>query len=314
MKTKKVAHLKKDPIHKPNVKIRANPPFLPEIGGDKSPLISMCGHRGSGKSMTTTNLLQLYNDYPQPDGLGLWDRCFVISPTYEENLHYWKFLPIDEEGGDVFIDPTISAVNNIVARIDEDMEEYKEWKENVETAKKAMKKFLDKGVYKLSEEELILLYSINFKPEELEWKYSPRKTPPCFLLIIDDCSHSKIYSNSGTNKFSNLTLRNRHKNCTIAMLNQSYKTGVPKFLRQGNLSILCLWKVFDKKLIDDIYNEVSNDLTIDEWKKMFKYATDSEDGHSHLTIMFDLPKNEGKYRKNLDEIIIVDQLNNFQID
>ena len=75
-----------------------------------------------------------------------------------------------------------------------------------------------------------------------------------------------------------------------------------------------LWRIYDQKLIDDIYQEVSNDLTIDEWKKLFEYATDGEDGHSHLTIFFDMPKNEGKYRKNLNEIISIDDVKNIPTD
>ena len=273
--------------------------------------MSACGSRGSGKSMTMTNLLRLYQDYPQKDGKKTWDRVFVISPTFEENMHYWDFLKIDED--DAYLNPAISSVNNVVAKIEEDIELYKEYLEKKEQAIIILKKLMKVGMEALSERELLLLYSINFDIKNVKWKYD-REVPPCFCLIIDDCSHSKIFSNSGTNKFSNLALRNRHKNTTIAMMVQSYKTGVPKFLRQGNLSCLMLWRIYDQKLIDDIYQEVSNDLTIDEWKKLFEYATDGEDGHSHLTIFFDMPKNEGKYRKNLNEIISIDDVKNIPTD
>ena len=45
-----------------------------------------------------------------------------------------------------------------------------------------------------------------------------------------------------------------------------------------------------------------------DYNKTEEYATDDEHGHSHLTIFFDLPKNEGKYRKNLNEIISIDDV------
>jgi hypothetical protein len=309
MKTKVLKHLTLNPIHKPQAHMRESPPGLPTL--DKAPLLSACGSRGSGKSMTMTNLLRLYQDYPQKDGKKTWDRVFVISPTFEENMHYWDFLKIDED--DAYLNPAISSVNNVVAKIEEDIELYKEYLEKKEQAIIILKKLMKVGMEALSERELLLLYSINFDIKNVKWKYD-REVPPCFCLIIDDCSHSKIFSNSGTNKFSNLALRNRHKNTTIAMMVQSYKTGVPKFLRQGNLSCLMLWRIYDQKLIDDIYQEVSNDLTIDEWKKLFEYATDGEDGHSHLTIFFDMPKNEGKYRKNLNEIISIDDVKNIPTD
>jgi len=309
MKTKVLKNLDTKPIHKPGAHLRESPYGLPSL--DKSPLVSFVGHRGSGKSMTCTNLLKLYQEYPQLDGGKTWDRCFIISPTAEENMHYWKFLEVDEE--DIFLDPTISAINEVIKRIDDDLEDYKEYLEKKKIAKKVIEKFKKYGDDVLTDAEVLLLYEINFDLKNIKCKYG-RDTPPMFCLIIDDASHTKIYSNTSANKFSNLTLRNRHKNCTICMLVQSYKTGVPKFLRQGNLSMLCLWRIFDEKLIDDIYQEVSNDLTKEEWKKLFTYATDSEDGHSFLCIMFDMPKNEGKYRKNLNEIISIDALPERPID
>ena len=301
MRTKILKNLETTPIHKPNSHIRESPNGLPDL--DKSPLLSFVGHRGSGKSMSCTNLLKLYQEYPQLDGGKTWDRVFIISPTAEQNMHYWKFLDVDED--DIFIDPTISAVNEVVKRIDDDNLDYKEYLAKKKIAQKVLDKFKKFGDEVLTDAEVLLLYEINFDMKNVKCKYG-RNTPPMFCLIIDDASHTKIYSNSGANKFSNLTLRNRHKNCTIAMLVQSYKSGVPKFLRQGNLSVLCLWRIYDQKLIDDIYQEVSNDLTKQEWEALFKYATGDEDGHSFLCIMFDMKKNEGKYRKNLNEIINID--------
>ena len=301
MKTTKIKHLELDPIHKPNAHIRESPPGLPSL--DKSPLISACGSRGSGKSMSITNLLRLYQDYPQKDGKKTWDRVFVISPTYEENKHYWKFLNIDDD--DVHGNPTINSVMDVVNKIDTDIEEYKEYLAKKKLAIKVIQKLMEHGIERLTDKELLFLYEINFNINNITWKYD-REVPPMFCLIIDDCSHSKIFSNSGNNKFSNLALRNRHKNCTIAMMVQSYKGGVPKFLRSGNLSCLMLWRIYDQKLIEEIYNEVSNDLTKEEWQRLFTFATVGDGGHNHLTILFELPINEGKYRKNLSEIIRVD--------
>lgn len=310
MNTKKLNNLSLKPIHKPAAHIRESPEGLPSL--DKAPLISMCGSRGSGKSMTCTNLLRLYQEHPQKEnGIKTFQRCFIISPTYEENIHYWNFLPIDEKN-DVYINPTITAVNKVVKSIDDDLEEYKDYLEKKELVISGLKVLADKGVQYLTDPQLLACLDCDFNLSNLKWKYSPLETPPMFALIIDDSSHTKIYSNSSANKFSNLTLRNRHKNCAIFMLVQSYKTGVPKFLRQGNLSIMCVWRCYDTKLIRDMYDEISNDLTFDEWEKLFKYCTGDEDGHSFLTIMFDLPKNNGKYRKNLNYIINPDDLKHIE--
>ena len=54
MKTKVLKHLTLNPIHKPQAHIRESPDGLPTL--DKAPLLSACGSRGSGKSMTLSNI------------------------------------------------------------------------------------------------------------------------------------------------------------------------------------------------------------------------------------------------------------------
>ena len=84
MKTKVLKHLTLNPIHKPQAHIRESPSGLPTL--DKAPLLSACGSRGSGKSMTMTNLLRLYQDFPQKDGKKIFNGKVVNLEQYREAM------------------------------------------------------------------------------------------------------------------------------------------------------------------------------------------------------------------------------------
>ena len=86
----------------------------------------------------------------------------------------------------------------------------------------------------------------------------------------------------------------------IMNLTQSWKTGMPRALRQ-NSSMIGIGRIKDEHLIKDIYDEVSDDLTFNEFRPMFEKGTDEP--HSFFMMLQDFPRTEGKYRKNLDQIL-----------
>ena len=75
----------------------------------------------------------------------------------------------------------------------------------------------------LTNDELTLLENNLYKKPI----YLPRPSP---LLIVDDMSHTGIYTPSRSNPFMNLCLRHRHINegmgITIFMACQTFKTGL----------------------------------------------------------------------------------------
>ena len=80
---------------------------------------------------------------------------------------------------------------------------------------------MEKGL-KLTLEQLTMLENADYhKPPEV-----PRPSP---LLIVDDMSHSEIYSTSRQNPFINLCLRHRHinhgKGITFFLLHKHFVQG-----------------------------------------------------------------------------------------
>ena len=291
-------NLKTQVVHKKNSHIRNSPEGMPKL--DKMPLISLVNSRGGGKTTLASHIARTYNDYPQQvePGKPVFDRVFVVSPTYEMNRHCWDFLPIEPD--DVYLEPTQDAINDVMTNIEDDFEDYKKFKDDRKRFDKVMEQIKsERNITTLDFDDLMFMMELSFKRENITNKYD-REMPPCFMLIIDDCSHSRLYTGGTNNKFINLCLRNRHYNCMIMNMTQSWKSGMPKALRQ-NSSIIGIGRLKDEHLIKDIYDEVSDDLRFDEFRPMFEKATDEP--YSFFMLLQDFPRNEGKYRKNLDQIL-----------
>jgi hypothetical protein len=242
------------------------------------------GMRGSGKTHAMVNLTKKYIEEKS------FNRVFIITPTYKSNpiFHILKARPED-----VYTDPQQSqhALLDILRKTELDGKEY----DKFETYLNAYKKYRDKK--ELTLEERTLLHNQNFKKPE----HIPVPRP---VLLIDDMSHSDIYSTSRTNPFINLCLRHRHvsegKGLTIMMAAQTYLTGLPKALRQ-NVTQLFIWPTKDETQLMAIYHEVANLVDKDDFIRLYKRATKSP--HSFLTIDNNTPHPSLQFRKNFNKIL-----------
>eukprot|EP00953_Heterococcus_sp_UTEX-ZZ885_P034146 17712-Heterococcus_DN1.PRE.1 len=111
----------------------------------------------------------------------------------------------------------------------------------------------------------------------------PVRPSPC--LIIDDCSHSPLFSSSGKNPLTNLVLRSRHcgdgLGLSIVLIAQTYTSGVPRALRQ-NLTHLALFRTQSEKEIKSMYEECGGLISFVHFKEMFNHYTANK--HSYLWI------------------------------
>jgi len=249
-------------------------------------LMGFIGMRGSGKTHAMVNLTLYYLKK------GCFTRIFIISPTYTSNTIFHTLKAKDE---DIYTDPQGSqqALNNILKKCAIEGKEY----DDFEVYLNAYKKYRDKKP--LTMPEHTLLQNHNFKkPVHIP---IPR---PC--LLIDDMSHSDIYSTSRHNPFINLCLRHRHlnngKGITIMMAAQTFLTGLPKALRQ-NVTQLFIWPTKDKTQLMAIYHEVAN--LVDEENFLELYAKATRSPHSFLTIDNNALHPSLQFRKNFNKVLIV---------
>jgi len=262
-------------------------PYSPDELFKLHTLMAFIGHRGSGKTHSMVNLAKRYLDE------GSFTRVFIISPTYESNP---VFHVLDINPSDVYTDHqnAIGAIQDILKKCTKDSDDYDDYEEYMQAFRKW------KRGKSLSMDEHTMLDNNNFeKPSEV----IPRPSP---LLIIDDMSHSDIYSTSRQNPFINLCLRHRHinhgKGISIWMAAQTFRTGIPLALRQ-NIQQYFIWPTHDSGQLDAIYQEVANLIDEDTFMKIYHEAT--KDPHSFLTIdTSNIP--EKQFRKNFDIALIPD--------
>jgi hypothetical protein len=167
----------------------------------------------------------------------------------------------------------------------------------------------------IDEENLIYYYENDFFNEMPKWKYQ-NVQPPRSLLILDDCLGSPaILQSSGLTRVATLNrhiaaLKENHSNrsaCGLAViiLTQSYRmnNGISRVLRE-NLSLLTLFKNKQQKQLDAIKEELANVVDEDKFSKAYEFATSEKFGS--LTVDFAPKDPKFQFRKNLNELIILD--------
>ena len=252
-------------------------------------LAAFIGPRGSGKTNAVVLLARRYLDDKSIN------RIFIISPTYDSNRIFDLLEPAQE---DVFknMHSCLADLNIIIAKVKEMVVEYKEYELIADIFKK-WKRFLRGDGPPLPLPKYNILENLGFKEPEV----IPRPAP---LLIIDDMSHSDLYTPSKKNGFINLCLRHRHLfqvGLSIFMLVQTFKTGIPKCLRQ-NIQQFFLWPTHDMSQLESMYDEFANMCTKEDFMEMFKRATAGS--HNFMTIDMNAREPLLRFRKNFDQMLL----------
>ncbi len=252
-------------------------------------LAAFIGPRGSGKTNAVVLLAKRYLDDKSIN------RVYIISPTYDSNRIFDLLNPKPE---DIFknMHSCLSDIQTIVASVKEDVDEYEANKEYNEIWKRWKRFSEGKGPH-LKTHEYNLMENNQFKKRP----YIPRPSP---LLIIDDMSHSDLYTPSKKNSFINLCLRHRHLfkvGLSIFMLVQTFKTGIPKCLRQ-NIQQFFLWPTHDMSQLESMYDEFANLCTKEDFMDMYVRATKTP--HSFMTVDMNASDPLLRFRKCFDTILL----------
>lgn len=253
------------------------------------------GSCGSGKSHAIANLVREYLDY------GSYNRVYVISPTFQTN-ECFDLIP-EIRPDDVYVNAmdAQSAVSDIIRKIGEHARLY----EAVQEYAKIHAKW--KRREPITAFEADMLERTNYEePPNIPW--------PSSVIVIDDMSHSDIFNSSPGNPFINLVLRHRHVHgvgCSIFFCTQTFRTGVPRALRQGAIRQIFMFPTKDRSQTDALYEEVANLLTKEQFYSLYHSAIDGRD-HGFLTIdNFPPGKTSAerrlmRYRRDFDTFLVAD--------
>ena len=281
------------------------PPMCP-----KAHVLCGCfGKRGASKSTSTVNLI---------NEMG-YDRCFIISPTFQSNYGLMKMLPIVDET-DVYGDvDDVKILDEILVKIDKIRDDMLQYEKDMREYKKFLG-LLNDPMKRLPDQMLMTFYS-NGHFEPPVWKYgidsAGKPKPPMCCLLVDDAQASKIMT---SRKLQNLVLRHRHLGsfpneerpsigCSMFFLMQTYRSvqgGCPRWLRQ-NQTCSMIFKTRDDAEVDFIATELAGEIPKETFKKAYEFATDEPYGF----LFCDLHKKDchpSGLRKNFNRFLIPEDL------
>ena len=273
----------------------------------KQPCLQMIvGQRTAGKSYLTSKLLA------QAKRDKTFDKIYIVTPSFCSNKAYFGKY-IDEE--DVF-SPTKSSINEVIARVEADRDEWEEFLQDKKRYLEFSKDIKNRPLKSFDPDELIYYLDMGYLDKPPKWKYETEE-PVKSLLILDDCLGSDaILQSSGLTRIATLNrhiapLKEEHSGrsaCGLAVviLSQTYRiqNGVSRCLRE-NLSILTLFKNKQEKQLSAIKEELANVVDTKLFDIAYKHAT--KEKYGNLTIDFNPKDLQFRFRKNLNELIILEE-------
>lgn len=231
------------------------------------------GARQSGKTFSVVKIIKHYeNNKIMKDGesgVVYKLRTHLISPTIQANEIYQSLDSLDMKK-DAHENYSDDLLLDIIADIKDKKNKYDEYilyKKYYEKAMKIPENKLEKA-YDDNPEMFNLLEKYNYQnPNELE-----HDKPELNIVILDDLLGSDAFTRKTKSTLVNAMIKNRHIGVVFMVLVQSIRS-VPKNIRL-NCSVFQLATFKNKKMIlEDIYEEVSNVINIDDFEELYDHAT-----------------------------------------
>jgi hypothetical protein len=228
------------------------------------------GARGSGKTYTIVQMIKHYEKNKiMRDGTQYKLRTHLISPTIQANEIYQSLdsLDLDKDAHENYSDKLILDIIGGIKERKQKYEDYLLYKKYYEKVMRTPENKLDK-LYDDNPDMFALLERYNYQnPNEME-----HEKPEVNIIILDDLLGSDAFTRKTKSTLVNAMIKNRHIGVCFALLVQSIRS-VPKNIRL-NCSVFQLATFKNKKMIlEDIYEEISNVIGIDDFEELYDHAT-----------------------------------------
>jgi len=259
------------------------------------------GARGSGKTYTVVQMIKHYEKHKIiRDGVEYKLRTHLISPTIQANEIYQSLDSLDmkEDSHDNYSDTLLLDIIKDVKTKKEEYDKYLLYKSSYEKFLKTPESKYER-LYETNPEIFNILEEYDYiHPREFE--HDP---PKVNIIILDDLLGSNAFTRKTQSVLTNAMIKNRHMQIVFCVLVQSIRA-VPKTIRM-NCSVFQLAKFGSKKVIlNDIYEEVSNIITIEKFEELYDFATAKKYG----SLIIDTTHGEKRFLSNLDsELFITDE-------
>lgn len=262
--------------------------------------------RGGSKTYTTVKLIKDYESSKLIDANGVEHplRTFLISPTFEANPIFKNLKSLDEN--DIHIEYTDEILQGIV----DDIQTVNDEIEAYTTYKKAYQ-IVDKTPLKKIKDLLISnpeIFDILQQHDYQHYNTIPQPRyyeKPVNFILLDDLMGSTAFNKKAQSLLTYYLIKNRHHFISFFILVQSLKS-VPKPIR-SNCNVYFLGKFASKKVVlDDMYEEVSNVLTEEQFEEIYEHATKEKYG----ALIIDNSGSEKRFYKGLDKELVFTEKNN----
>ena len=259
------------------------------------------GSRGSGKTYTICQMIKHYEKHKiMKDGTEYKIRTHLISPTIQASEIYQSLdsLDMEKDAHDEYNDELLLSIIEDIKAEKKEYEKYLLYKEYYEKFMKTPESKLEK-LYDENPEIFRLLEEYEYIHPK-DFKHEP---PKVSIVILDDLLGSDAFTKKTKSVLVNAMIKNRHMGICFAVLVQSIKA-VPKNIRL-NCSVFQLASFKNKKVIlEDIYDEVSNVIGLDEFEELYDFATDKPYG----SLIIDTT-NGKRFLSNLDSELFLQNKN-----
>ena len=155
----------------------------------------------------------------------------------------------------------------------------------------------------MTDDELEVLEKYNGFDENQEKPI--RKKEKIYFIIMDVLVGTGAFGNKTKSKLNNLIILCRHHHINIIITTQHIKA-IPAIIR-SNVRVFVIFKSNNyKKLLDNVYSEVSGIISQEKFEKLYHYAT--EKLHDALVVIVhnDIePKH--RIRKNWDKMLTLEE-------
>lgn len=258
--------------------------------------------RGGGKTFITSKLIKEYEQSKLIDKKGAVHplRTFIISPTINANKILENLESLDEDDMyEEYSDTNLQEIIDDIKKTKEEIMEYKLYKEAYDLVKRTPDKKMP-NLIKNKPEVIKILEDKGFiKPEEIDIKY---REIPVNLIVLDDCVGSSAFSRKSQNMLTYWLIKNRHLFVSFFILTQSIKA-IPRTIRM-NCNVFMLGRFASKKVIlEDLYEEISNVLTIEQFEQLYDYATKDK---PYDSLIIDCSGDTKKFYRNYETQLIID--------
>ena len=228
------------------------------------------GARQSGKTYSVVKIIKHYeNNKITKDGVEYKVRTHLISPTIQANEIYQSLNSLDmkKDTHENYTDKLIVDIIDDIKQRKIKYDEYLVYKKYYEKVMRTPDDKLD-NLYEKEPELFNLLEKYNFQnPKEID-----HEPPEINIIVLDDLLGSDAFSKKTKSVLTNAMIKNRHIGVVFMVLVQSIRA-VPKNIRL-NCSVFQLATFKNKKMIlEDIYEEVSNVINIDDFEELYDHAT-----------------------------------------